>query len=111
MSASSAPYSTTLRARGTIELAPKEAAGALRLRVEMPENWDVVGVVAMPTEPVMTLKVRALEAMCPQAELHEDFVLKLRGWEVLNEHATLAEAGAVDGSIFLLTNRRKQPIR
>lgn len=111
MSASAPPYSTTLRARGLIEIAAKDAAGALRLRVELPENWDVVGVVAMPTEPVVSLKVRALEVLAPQADFHEDYVLKLRGWEVLDENATLADAGAVDGSIFLLTLRRKTPIR
>ena len=40
-----------------------------------------------------------------------DFVLKLRGFEVLNEEVSLAEAGAVEGSIFLVTYRRRRPVR
>lgn len=111
MSAAPLPYPNQLRVRETIEIAPATAPGALRLRVEMPEVWDVVGITALPTEPVVTLKVRALEALYPQAEYHEDFVLKLRGWEVLDETATLADTGAIDGSIFLLTHRRKRPVR
>jgi hypothetical protein len=30
---------------------------------------------------------------------------------VLNESDTLATVGAVDGSIFLLTHRRRRPVR
>ena len=36
---------------------------------------------------------------------------KLRGWEVLDEGASLADAGATDGSIFLLTHRRRRPVK
>jgi len=38
-------------------------------------------------------------------------VLKLRGWEILDENASLAEAGVVDGSILLMTYRRRRPVR
>jgi hypothetical protein len=41
----------------------------------------------------------------------EEFVMKLRGWEVLDESASLTDAGAIDGSIFLLTYRRRRPVR
>ena len=112
MSAPQTPFTATLRARNdTIEIAPEGSLGAITFRVEMPEVWDVVRVTAVPGEPVISVKVRALEALYPQADFHEDFVLKLRGWEVLDENATLADAGAVDGSILLLTLRRKTPIR
>jgi hypothetical protein len=48
----------------------------------------------------------------PGAELRdEDYVLKLNGWEVLDESASLAATGAVDGSIFLVTGRRRRPVR
>jgi hypothetical protein len=48
----------------------------------------------------------------PGAELRDDdFVLKLNGWEVLDETASLAATGAVDGSIFLVTNRKRRPVR
>jgi hypothetical protein len=39
-------------------------------------------------------------------------VLKFRGWEALNEESTtLAAAGAIDGSIFLLEHRLRRPVR
>jgi hypothetical protein len=37
--------------------------------------------------------------------------MKLRGLEVLDEGRTLAESGAIDGSIFLLSHRRRRPVR
>jgi hypothetical protein len=84
---------------------------AITIRVEMPEVWDVVRFVVGPTEPVLAVKVRALEALFPEAAMHEDFVVKLRGWEVLDEGAPLADAGVIDGSILLLTHRRRRPVR
>ena len=107
----SAPFVTGLRSRqSTIRLAP-DGADAITIRVEMPEVWDVVRIVVAPTEPVLAVKVRALEALFPEAEMHADFVLKLRGWEILDEAAPLADAGLVDGSILLLTHRRRRPTR
>jgi len=107
----SAPFVAGLRARrSTIRLAP-EGSAAITIRIEMPEVWDVVRIVVAPTEPVLAVKVRALEALFPEAEMHEDFVLKLRGWEILDEAASLADAGVIDGSILLLTHRRRRPVR
>ena len=106
------PFVAQLRTRGNvIELASPNGP-AITLRVEMPEVWDVVRVHASPDERALTVKRRALEALLPGAELNdEDFVLKLNGWEVLDESASLAATGAVDGSIFLVTNRRRRPVR
>jgi hypothetical protein len=107
----STPFVNQLRSRpSTIHLAP-EGADAIMIRVEMPEVWDVVAIVVAPTEPVLAVKVRALEALFPEAQLHQDFVLKLRGWEILDEAASLADAGVIDGSILLLTHRRRRPVR
>jgi hypothetical protein len=105
------PFVTRLRSRpSTIHLAP-EGVEAITIRVEMPEVWDVVAIAVAPTEPVLAVKVRALEALFPEAQLHQDFVLKLRGWEILDEAASLADAGVIDGSILLLTHRRRRPVR
>ena len=106
------PFVAQLRARGnTIELASPDGP-VVTVRVEMPEVWDVVRVHASPDERAITVKRRALEALLPGSELHdEDYVLKLNGWEVLDESASLAATGAVDGSIFLVTNRRRKPVR
>jgi hypothetical protein len=104
-------FVSQLRARtSTIRLVPPGAQG-LTIRVEVPEVWDAVRLMVSPREPVLTVKVRALEALFPEAELHSDFVLKLRGWEILDEAAPLADVGVTDGSILLLTHRRRRPVR
>ncbi len=106
-----APFVTTLRSRpGTLRLAAP-GQPLLTVRVEMPEVWDIIRVEVSPDETVARFKARALQALFPQAEFPEDFVLKLRGWELVDEQASLAESGTLDGSIFILTHRRRRPVR
>lgn len=106
------PFVAQLRTRGDVIALASPDGPAITIRVEMPEVWDVVRVHASPDERALTVKRRALEALLPGSELHdEDYVLKLNGWEVLDESASLAASGAVDGSIFLVTNRRRRPVR
>ena len=107
----SAPFVTQLRARGDTIMMTEAGARAITVRVQLPEAWDVVRVAVSPTEPVLALKVRALAALSPENEYHDEFVMKLRGFEVLDENVSLSAAGAVDGSIFLLTLRRRRPVR
>lgn len=112
MSAPTTPFTAQLRTHGeTIALGAPDAPTRWTIRVEMPEVWDVVRFTAPPTEPVLALKVRALEALYPDAAYHDDFVLKLHGFVVTDENASLADAGAQDGSIFLLQFRRRRPVR
>ena len=107
----SAPFTTQLRARrDTIRLGMHDVP-TITFRVEMPAVWDVVRVQALPADPVETIKKRALEALFPQARFHEDFVMKLAGWEILNERESLAAAGVQDGSILLLMHRQRRPLR
>ena len=108
----SAPFVTTLRSRAeTLVLGAPDAANCWTVRVQMAEVWDAVRVSAPATEPVLAVKVAALEALFPEAAYHDDFVMKLGGIEVLDENASIAETGAQDGSIFLLAHRRRRPIR
>jgi hypothetical protein len=107
-----APFVTTLRSRkATINLAADGTADAITIRVEMPEVWDVVRVVVLPTDTVLEVKKAAAEALYHEADLLDDLVLKLRGWVILDEMASLADAGVVNGSILLLTHRRRRPVR
>ena len=102
-------FVTSLRARpGTIVLGA--GYGALVLRVEMPERWDVVRVTAQPAETVLAVKVAALAALMPGAD-HRRWVMKLWGAEIASESDTLLESGAKNGSTFLLTHRRRRPVR
>ena len=105
------PFVSQLRARGDELQLTKAGSPAITVRVEMPEVWDTVRAVVSPDTQVLDLKRAALAALYPAAELHEDYVFKLRGWEVLDELGTIASTSAVDGSIFLLTHRRRRPVR
>lgn len=102
---------TQLRARAdTLDLAAPDAE-AITIRVQLLEAWDMVRVRVSPTEPVITVKVRALDALDPAAEFHEGYVVKHRGVLILDEDASLASAGVVDGTTLLITARRRRPIR
>ncbi len=107
----SEPFVAQLRTRGTALQIAADGAPSITVRVEMPEIWDTVKAWVTPATMVRELKVRALEALYPVDEPAEAFVLKLRGWEVLDENATIADVGARDGSIFLLTYRRRRAVR
>lgn len=106
----SGSFASQLRASKTIRLVP-EGQPSITVRVQIPDIWDLRRFEVSPSEPVLTLKRRALDALIPDAELVEDFVMKLKGWEILDEQATLADAGATNGSTFLLTYKRRRPVR
>ena len=105
------PFVTSLRARREVLQLAAPGAPAITVRVEMPEVWDTVAAVVSPDEPAISLKLRALDALFPDGELQEDFVLKLRGWEMLDEQQSLKVGGMVDGSIVLLSRRSRRPVR
>ena len=89
------------------------AAGddVLSLRVEIPEVWDLVRIDAPASTPVAALKQRALYALLPGASDAHEYVVKLRGFEVLNENASLGDIGVRTGSTLLITNRHRKPVR
>ncbi len=105
-----APFVTTLRSRAQTIRVGNATANVVTLRVEIPELWDVVRVETSLGEPVLAVKNAALAVLVPKAD-QRAFVIKLRGFEVMNESASLADAGAQDGSIFLLTHRRRRPVK
>jgi hypothetical protein len=103
-------FVNTLRARGeALQLAPA-GTEAITVRVEMPETWDTIKASVALDQPVSVLKSAALSELYPHGTT-VDYVLKLRGWEVLDETASLRDTGAVNGSIFLLTFRKRRPVR
>jgi hypothetical protein len=64
-----------------------------------------------PNQSVVDVKKAALAALYPEGTDHHDFMLKFKGWEMLDEHQSLSAAGVVDGSILLLTFRRRRAVR
>ena len=107
----STPFVAALRTRSrTIDLA-RQGDARITVRVEIAELWDAVRVAVSPAEPVVSVKRAALDAMGMGDEHPEEFVMKLAGWEVLDEGASIESTGAKNGSIFLLTHRRRRPVR
>ena len=104
------PFVAELRARReTLHVGARDGR-AITLRVEVPELWDVVRVATAPDTTVDEVKGASLRVLNPRAN-PDAYVIKLRGFEVLDERASIGDAGAVDGSIFLLTHRRRRPVR
>ncbi len=105
------PFTATLRSRPGVLRLGTGAEPLITIRVQIPEVWDVLRVELPAETPVSTLKERALEVLMPDALYPDDFLMKISGWEVLNENASVAEAGGKQGSIFLLTGRRRRAVR
>jgi hypothetical protein len=106
----SVPFVTGLRTRRDTLHVGEADGRVLTLRVEVPELWDVLRVSAAPNATVEEVKTAALRTLNPRANA-DAYVIKLRGFEVLDERASVEDAGAIDGSIFLLTHRRRRPVR
>lgn len=84
---------------------------AITIRVAAADLWETVRVTALSSTPVAEVKQRVVAELFPAGERADDFVAKLRGWEILDPRATLSDAGVVDGSILLLHYRRRRPVR
>jgi len=104
------PFVTALRSRpGMIRVG--DGAARMTVRVQLEERWETLAFDTASDSPVFALKHAAL-AHFGQADVPaEDFVLKLRGVEILDEQESLAAATARDGSTFLLAFRRRRPVR
>ena len=104
------PFVAALRARpGVLRLG--KGSETMTVRVEIPEQWDVVVVEASPETTVAEVKRAAVEAILGEDALPDELVIKLNGFEVLNEQVSLSDAGAKNGSTFLATFRRRRPVR
>lgn len=100
-----------LRANRAPIMLAQPGAGSITIRVQVAEMWDAVRVVAHPDTGVAEMKQRVVAGFFPGHEFADDFVLKLRGWEILDERQSLAAAGIGDGVIVLLAYRRRRPVR
>jgi hypothetical protein len=100
-----------LRARPGAIVLGDSGEPRITFRVQLADFWDSVRITAPPTAPVLDIKRAALETLAPDEPYHEAFVVKLNGFEVLDEHASIADAGAVEGSTFLIAYRRRRPVR
>lgn len=106
----SAPFATTLRARREPLVIGKPSSEMLHFRAQVLEAWDAIRIDADPSEPVRTVKLRALEELYPESQSPDEFVVKLHGFEILDETVSLAGAGVKNGAILLIADRRRRPV-
>lgn len=106
----SGAFVTTLRARKEPLLVGEKTDNMFRIRAQVLEAWDAIRIDANPSQSVRAVKLRALEELYPEAASANEFVVKLHGFEVLDETISLAEAGVKNGSILLIADRRRRPV-
>ncbi len=99
-----------LRTASTVR-AGSGSGAPLVIRVQLLDAWDAVRVETWADVPVCIVKEVALNAQDPSAEDPGDYVVKLGGFEVLDENASLASIGVVSGSILSIGYRFRRPVR
>lgn len=106
-----APFVTQLRTRPGVIRLGSDGAQRITVRAQLPELWDTIRIEAPADESVENVKAAAIGALYPDGEPLDAFVVKLNGWEVLDEQVSITGAGAKAGSTFLITHRRRRPVR
>lgn len=82
----------------------------MKVRAQVLEAWDAIRIDADPAASVRSLKQLALRELYPENIPENEFVVKLNGFEILDEDAPLSATGARNGSTFLITDRRRRPV-
>lgn len=99
-----------LRTRGPAFRLGAPAGPAMELRAQVLEAWDAIRVDADPSASVKSLKQLALRELNPDSKHEREYVVKLHGFEVLDEDAPISSTAAKNGSTFLITDRRRRPV-
>lgn len=107
----SAPFVTGIRTTDDIIKLGGDDSLMLHLRVQAAELWSTIRVDASASAPVETVKRASLERFYPDGASLAEFSVKLRGFEILDEEATLGAAGIRDGSTLLIGRRRRTAVR
>jgi hypothetical protein len=82
----------------------------LRLRVTVQDAWDEVPLDLPRAASLADLKRAALDATKVKRDPGE-YVMKFRGFELLDESRTLADAGLVPNGAVIVLPRRRRPVR
>jgi hypothetical protein len=82
----------------------------LRLRVMVQDAWDEVPLDLQPGTSLAELKRAALDATRVRRD-PDEYVLKFRGFELLDESLSLVDAGLVSNGAVIVLPRRRRPLR
>jgi hypothetical protein len=99
-----------LRVRGEPFKLGSGSANVLHLRAQVLEAWDAIRIDADPSASVKSLKQLALNELYPDVRHDDEFVVKLHGFEILDETGPISSTAAKNGSTFLITDRRRRPV-
>jgi hypothetical protein len=104
------PFVSSLRTRGEPLKLGSGTGNVLQLRAQVLEAWDAIRIDADPSASVSSLKQLALKALYPDVRHDDEYVVKLNGFEILDEAAPISSTAAKNGSTFLITDRRRRPV-
>ncbi|HEV7839438.1 MAG TPA: hypothetical protein VGO75_15325 [Gemmatimonadaceae bacterium] len=104
------PFVNGLRTQGHSFKLGTPAGPALQLRAQVLEAWDAIRIDADPSASVKSLKQLALRELYPDGKHEREYVVKLNGFEILDENAPISSTAAKNGSTFLITDRRRRPV-
>jgi hypothetical protein len=103
-------FVNSLRTRGDAFKLGSPSDQVLRLRAQVLEAWDAIRIDANPLASVRSLKQLALRELYPDVRHDDEYVVKLHGFEILDEDAPISSTAARNGSTFLITDRRRRPV-
>ena len=104
------PFVSSLRTQGAAFRLGSAPGTVLQLRAQVLEAWDAIRIDADPSASVRSLKDLALKELYPGVRKNDQYMVKLHGWEILDEDAPISSTSARNGSIFLITDRRRRPV-
>jgi hypothetical protein len=104
------PFVSSLRTQGEPIALGTASGSVLHLRAQVLEAWDAIRIDANPAASVKSLKQLALKKLYADGRDENQYVVKLNGFEVLDEDAPISSTAARNGSIFVITDRRRRPV-
>jgi hypothetical protein len=106
----STPFVSGLRTQGAAFKLGSPTGAPLQLRAQVLEAWDAIRIDADPSASVKSLKQLALKELYAGVRDDDQYMVKLNGWEILDENAPISSTDARNGSIFLIADRRRRPV-
>jgi hypothetical protein len=106
----SSNFVNSLRTGSTIR-AGTGSGESIVIRAQLLDAWDAVRIETTSDSTVREAKDAAVHALDPTSSPDDDYVVKVGGFEVLDESATLEDIGATTGTILAIGHRFRRPVR